>query len=76
MVDELLKHSIAVVGVEATDTDPSQVGRYKSLDLSSSDSVDKSGGKIALVFTLAGAEGHYGFKTSADQPLPDEALTP
>jgi Copper transport outer membrane protein, MctB len=76
MIDELSKHAIAVVGVEATDTDPSQIGRYKSLDLSSSDSVDKSGGKIALVFTLAGAQGHYGFKSSADQPLPDEALTP
>ena len=76
MVDELLKHAIAVVGVEATDTDPSQIPRYKSLDLSSSDSVDKSGGKIALVFTLAGAEGQFGFKSTADQPLPDEALTP
>jgi copper transport outer membrane protein MctB len=76
MIDELSKHAIAVVGVEATDTDPSQIGRYKSLDLSSSDSVDKSGGKIALVFTLAGAQGHFGFKSSADQPLPDEALAP
>ena len=76
MLDELSKHAIAVVGVEATDTDPSQIGRYKALDLSSADSVDKSGGKIALVFTLAGAQGHFGFKSSADQPLPDEALTP
>jgi hypothetical protein len=76
MIDELSKHAIAVVGVEATDTDPSQIGRYKSLDLSSSDSVDKSGGKIALVFTLAGAQGQFGFKSSADQPLPDEALAP
>src|SRR3954451_7641923 len=76
MIDELSKHTIAVVGVEATDTDPSQIGRYKSLDLSSADSVDKSGGKIALVFTLAGAQGHFGFKSSADQPLPDEALAP
>ena len=76
MIDELTKHTIAVVGVEATDTDPSQVGRYKSLKLSSSDAVDASGGKIALVYTLAGAKGNYGFKSSADQPLPDEALTP
>jgi hypothetical protein len=76
MIDELTKHTIAVVGVEATDTDPSQVGRYKSLKLSSSDAVDQSGGKIALVYTLAGAKGNYGFKSSAEQPLPDEALTP
>lgn len=76
MIDELVKHTIAVVGVEAMDTDPSQVGRYKSLDLSSSDAVDKSGGKIALVYALGGAKGNFGFKSSAEQPLPDEALTP
>src|SRR4051812_32037184 len=76
MLDELTTHTIGVVGVEATDTDPSQIGRYKSLKLSSSDAVDKSGGKIALVYTLAGAKGNYGFKSSADQPLPDAALTP
>jgi Copper transport outer membrane protein, MctB len=76
MIDELTKHAIAVVGVEATDTDPSQIGRYKSLKLSTADSVDKSGGKIALVYALAGAKGNFGFKSSANQPLPDEALTP
>jgi hypothetical protein len=76
MIDELTKHTIAVVGVEATNTDPSQIGRYKSLKLSSSDAVDKSGGRIALVFTLAGAKGNFGFKSTADQPLPDEALAP
>jgi hypothetical protein len=65
-----------VVGVEATNTDPSEIGRYKSLGLSSSDAVDKSGGRIALVFTLAGAKGNFGFKSTAGQPLPDEALTP
>jgi Copper transport outer membrane protein, MctB len=76
MVDELTKHTIAVVGVEAMDADPSQIGRYKSLQLSSSDAVDTSGGRIALVFALAGATGNFGFKSSADQPLPDEALSP
>jgi hypothetical protein len=76
LIEELLKHTIAVVGVEATDTDPSQIGRYKSLKLATADSVDKSGGRIALVFTLAGAKGNYGFKSSAQNPLPDEALTP
>jgi hypothetical protein len=76
MIDELTKHTIAVVGVEAMNTDPSQIGRYKSLQLSSSDAVDKSGGRIALVYALAGAKGNFGFKSSAAQPLPDEALTP
>ena len=76
MVDELKKRTIAVAGVEQTSTDPSQIPRYKSLKLSTSDSVDKSGGRIALVFLLAGAEGNYGFKSSASKPLPDEALSP
>jgi UDP-GlcNAc:undecaprenyl-phosphate GlcNAc-1-phosphate transferase len=31
---------------------------------------------FALVFALAGAKGNFGFKSSADQPLPDEVLTP
>jgi hypothetical protein len=76
LLDELAEHTIAVVGVEASTTDPSQIPRYKSLDLSSSDSVDTSGGRIALVYALAGAKGSFGFKSTADEPLPEEALTP
>jgi len=76
MLDELKKRTIAVVGVELTSTDPSQIPRYQSLKVSSADSVDKSGGRMALVFTLAGAEGNYGLKAGASKPVPDEALTP
>jgi hypothetical protein len=76
LLDELQKHTIGVVGVEASNADPSQIPRYKSLQLSSSDAVDKSGGKIALVFALAGARGSFGFKSTADKPLPEEALVP
>ena len=75
-LDELAKHTISVVGVEAANADTSQIPRYESLNLSTSDSVDTSGGKIALVYALAGAKGNYGFKPTAKQPLPDEALTP
>jgi hypothetical protein len=76
MLDELSRRTIAVVGVEQTTTDPSQISRYKSLKLSTTDSVDKSGGRISLVYLLAGAKGSYGFKPSADNTLPDQALTP
>jgi hypothetical protein len=76
MLDELGQRTIAVVGVEQTSTEPSQIQRHKSLKLSSSDSVDKSGGRIALVYTLAGAKGNYGLKPSAQAALPDEALSP
>ena len=74
MLDELRKTTINVAGVEASDADPSQIPRYKTLQLSSSDSVDKSGGRIALVYVLGGSKGSYGFKATADQPLPDEAV--
>jgi hypothetical protein len=76
MLDEMRKRLIAVVGVEASGADPSQIPRYKSLQISSADSVDKSGGRIALVFALAGAKGNFGFKSTADSPLPSEALVP
>jgi hypothetical protein len=76
MLDELRKRTLNVVGVEANDADPSQIPRYKSLKISSSDSVDKSGGQIALVYALAGSKGNFGFKASADQPLPNEVLAP
>jgi hypothetical protein len=76
MLDEFTKRTISVVGVEAASTDPSPIPRYESLNLSSADSVDTSGGKIALVFALAGAKGNFGLKSSAGKPLPDGALTP
>jgi hypothetical protein len=75
MLDELGRRTVAVVGVEQSTTDPSQISRYKSLKLSTSDSVDKSGGRISLVYLLAGAKGSYGFKASADKTLPDQVLT-
>jgi hypothetical protein len=76
LLDELRKRTLAVVGVEASNTEPSQIPRYKSLHLSSSDSVDKSGGQIALVFALGGAKGTFGLKPTANPPLPPEALAP
>jgi hypothetical protein len=76
MLDELRKRTIGVVGVESSSADPSQIPRYQSLELSTVDSVDKSGGRIALVFALGGAEGNFGFKSTAKQPLPDEATAP
>ncbi|HEX8743918.1 MAG TPA: copper transporter, partial [Thermoleophilaceae bacterium] len=60
-----------VVGVEAIDSDPSQIGFYEDRMPASVDSVDTPAGRIALVLTLAGARGSFGFKDSADAPLPE-----
>jgi hypothetical protein len=59
-----------VVGVEELDTDPSQVGWYRDRGLASVDSVDEVSGRAALVFALAGADGAYGLKSSAEALLP------
>jgi Copper transport outer membrane protein, MctB len=70
LIDGLLGTGAPVVGVETTDTDPSQVPFYSNQGLSSVDDVDSAGGHIALVLTLAGAHGNFGYKKTADAPLP------
>jgi hypothetical protein len=66
-------NNVSVVGVETTTTDPSQIGWYKSHRLSSVDDADKLAGKVALVFALAGANGAYGVKPTAEALLPKAA---
>lgn len=59
-----------VVGVERGETDPSQVAWYRDRDLTSVDDVDDIAGRAALVFALAGAEGAFGTKDTAEAILP------
>jgi hypothetical protein len=75
MLEQLEENTIASVGVEQSNTEPTQIGFYKSRKLSTVDSVDVSAGRMALVFVLAGATGNYGLKAGAKQPLPEEAVT-
>ena len=70
IVEGLAGTGLAVVGVEASDTEPSQVGAYQDRGLSTVDSVDTPGGRIALALALAGAEGSFGIKDTAEDPLP------
>lgn len=65
--------NVSVVGVETTSTDPSQIPWYRSRRLASVDDIDRLEGKVALVFTLAGASGAYGRKPSAEALLPKAA---
>jgi hypothetical protein len=71
----LLSTARPVVGVEQTSTDPSTIGFFTSGGTSSVDDVDRTAGRVALVYALAGASGHFGVKDSADSLLPD-LLTP
>jgi hypothetical protein len=58
-------------GVETSDADLSSVSFFQSNDLSSVDDVEVTAGQLALVFTMLGAEGSFGVKSSADRLLPD-----
>jgi copper transport outer membrane protein MctB len=73
LIEGLRASGKPVVGVETTDTDPSQVSFYSNQGLSSVDDLDSAGGRIALVLTLTGARGNYGYKKTADAPLPRPA---
>jgi Copper transport outer membrane protein, MctB len=70
MVSGLTSRTTPVVGVETTSTTPSQVNWYRDRELASVDDVDDIAGRLALVFTLAGADGAYGVKPTADALLP------
>jgi hypothetical protein len=60
-----------VVGVERSDDESSSIEFFSERDLSTVDSVDMRSGEVALVFALAGAEGNFGIKGTADRLLPD-----
>lgn len=75
LVKGLTVNDHTVVGVETAETKPSQVSWYRDHDVSSVDNIDELSGRAALVFTLAGADGAYGTKSSADALLPKAADT-
>jgi hypothetical protein len=70
LVSGIQSTGVQVVGVEEQSTDPSQVSWYGDHKMSSVDSVDLPGGRLALVFVLNGEKGKYGIKSTADAPLP------
>ena len=66
----MMRNNVPIVGVEHLDADPSQVWWYRDHGLASVDSIDQVSGHAALVFALAGADGAYGLKSSAEALLP------
>jgi hypothetical protein len=64
-------HRVPIVGVERSDTQPSQVAFFQSHGVPSTvDSVDLVSGQVAAAYALRGAEGSFGIKDSADRLLP------
>jgi hypothetical protein len=63
-----------IVGVEATDADPSQIPQMTRHGLPTVDDLDLVAGRTALVYALLGADGQFGVKATADKLLPPPAI--
>jgi hypothetical protein len=70
LIEGLRGTGAPVVGIERSSTDPSQVPTYVSAGLATVDDIDIPPGRIALVLTLTGRKGDFGFKKTAEAPLP------
>jgi hypothetical protein len=70
LIEGLRSSGVPVVGVERTPTDPSQIPYYVNAGLSTVDDIDIPPGRMALVLTLTGKRGDFGFKKTAEAPLP------
>jgi hypothetical protein len=71
LLEGIVDAGVPVVAVERSDTEDSSVATFDAADVSTADSVDLVSGRVAMVFVLLGAEGHFGIKDTADQLLPD-----
>jgi hypothetical protein len=70
VIEGMRETGVPVVGVERTETDPSQIPEYVGAGLSTVDNIDIPPGRIALALTLTGRTGNFGFKKTAEAPLP------
>jgi hypothetical protein len=70
LIEGLRSTRVPVVGAERSETDPSQIPYYRNAGLSTVDDIDIPPGRIALVLTLTGRRGDFGFKKTAEAPLP------
>ena len=61
---------VPVVGVEASDAEPSTIQTYRDHGFSTVDNVDTLTGRLALAVVLEGQTGAYGIKDEADAVLP------
>jgi hypothetical protein len=66
---------VKAVGIEPGGSDPSQIGWYRERKLSTIDDIDETAGHAALVFVLAGADGQFGRRDSAQELLPPVVAT-
>jgi len=69
LIEALKTNGARVVGVETTKV-ISRIAKYQLVSISTVDNIDTIPGQIALIFVLAGYEGNYGYKETAQAILP------
>ncbi len=70
MMSGLTKTRVAVVGVQSSDVQPTQIIWYRRHGLSSVDNLEQTAGQAALVLALAGTSGSFGSGPDAGALLP------
>ena len=76
MVGGVADTNANAVAVERSSTEESTIPFFAPFDVATVDSIDLTSGKVALVFTLLGAEGSFGIKGTADSLLPELLTSP
>ena len=67
----LVDSGLSVAVVETSEIQDSILGSLKGLDISTIDNADTVFGQVSLIAVLQGQVGHFGFKKTAEQFLPD-----
>ena len=70
LIAGMVDSGVPVVGIERSEEDPSQIPFYVHAGMATVDNADQPAGRVALALALDGATGNYGFKSTADAPLP------
>lgn len=76
LIAELTRLGVRVVGCEETTAPISSIPLYQSRGIPTVDNADTLPGRLAVVLALAGADGHFGVKDTADRLLPDLTSPP
>ena len=70
LIKKLVELGVRVVGVEAKGAAVSVIPLYKAAGIPTVDNADTAAGRLSTVILLAGANGHYGVKDTADSFIP------
>lgn len=70
LIEEFTKLGVRVVGCEASTAPVSCMPLYHAKVIPTVDNADSTAGRLAVVLALAGADGHFGVKGTADRFLP------